>query len=160
MYYVEEYNLEFLELQNIKFSLMIAQIKKKRTNLILQQTLWISISNTNESATFVKLFVHAWRPTTTIPYSSRKSKLLFNDMLTKHEFCAFLGMFYYTKKGSIFLTMLWCGGKTKILLEHSEVTVKMISTFSQSPRSLLKAMLISHAIYTGILFILFHNSNF
>ena len=59
---------------------------------MLQQTLCCSISNIIQSATFVKIFVHFELSITNIPTSSQIPKLPISDMLTKFEFCAYLGI--------------------------------------------------------------------
>ena len=55
---VEYYNLELLELQNLNFSLTIAQMGKKQTNLMIQQSFWVSVSDRIDFVTSGKLFVH------------------------------------------------------------------------------------------------------
>ena len=79
-------------------------------------------------------------------------------MLTKFEFCAFLGMLYNTLKDCIFFDDVMRGqGQINFRIFRSKCKDDVINI--QSPRPSLDAMLIFHAIYTGIFFILFHNNN-
>ena len=95
-------NSNLLRYKNWTFLLNELTIEKNQINMMMQQILWVSISIRIESATFVNLLVEAFFSKTNISNPSQLSKLPINDVLTKNDFCAFLGMPYKTLEDCIF----------------------------------------------------------